>query len=172
MNKAIRVFLGLTLMVGLVLSNVGHAQQIDPFYLQRIERGELAFREGNYKKAVEEFNIALFGIQTDHQLKAKAYVYLGMSLFQLNDKEKARTHLEDARDILGMDGLRELIADDSVWFYLNRSMVELELMEPETKLPGDTAAPTKKPVTTTIGSPNPRHRRGPQTAIKIEFGRS
>jgi TonB family protein len=156
MNKIVAVFLGMTFFVGGILPSIGFAQQIDPFYLQRMERGERAFAEGNFETAVEELNIALFGIQTDEQLRAKAYVYLGMSLFHLSDKEKAKTYLNDAKDILGMDGLRELITDEAVWFYLNRSMVELKLLEPENKQPGDSTGQPRNPPPTKSASINPR----------------
>lgn len=156
MNKIIAVLFGMIFLTGGILPSLGTAQEIDPFYLKRLESGERAFAEGNYKAAIEELDIALFGIQAEKQLKAKAYVYLGMSHFYLHNNEKARTHLKDAKDILGIDGLRALIADEAVWFYLNRSMIELGLLEPETKQPAGTVIPQKNPAPKKTASTNVR----------------
>jgi TonB family protein len=68
-----------------------------------------------------------------------------MSHFYLNNKEKAITQLQGAIDIVGMDGLKDLITDESVQFYLERSMVELKLMEPDEKPPADKVNPTRNP---------------------------
>ena len=154
MNKIIAMLSGIIFFMGGFLPSFGTAQEIDPFYLQRLESGEHAFNEGNYEAAIEELDIALFGIQAKEQLKAKAFIYLGMSHFYLSNKEKARTYMKDARDILGMDGLRALITEDAVWFYLNRSMIELKLLDPETKQPGDTVIPPGNPAPAKTASTN------------------
>ena len=143
MNKIMAILSGMIFFLGSVMPSLGTAQEIDPFYLQRLESGERAFTEGNYETAIEELDIALFGIQAKEQLKAKAYVYLGMSHYYMNNKVKARTYLKDAKDILGIDGLRALITDESVWFYLNRSMIELKILGPETKQPAGTVIPPR-----------------------------
>jgi len=145
MNKIIGILSGMIFFWGSVLPSHGSLQEIDPFYLQRLESGERAFLEGNYKTAIEELNIALFGLQEKDQLKAKAYVYLGMSHYYLNNNEQTRTCLNDAKKILGIDGLRALITDESVWFYLERLLIEFKLMEPEIKQPAGTVIPPRNP---------------------------
>ena len=140
MNKFLALSLGMILLLGGILPSRLGAQEIDPFYLQRLIGGEQAFLDGNYQTAVKELEIALFGIQGEEQLKAKAYVYLGMSHYHLNNKGKAETYLRDANKLIGLDGMRAaLVADESVKSYLNRVLGEFNLLEPgamESERPG------------------------------------
>ena len=145
MNKSVAILFGMILFMGGILPSLGTAQEIDPFYLQRLNSGEQAFLEGNYETAIEELKIAVFGVQGQEQLKAKACLFLGMSYYHLDNKNEAEKNLEDAKNILGMEGLRALVPDESVWFYLSRVMLDLKLLEPEQKLQAGTATPMKSP---------------------------
>ena len=51
MNKITAVILGVIFLIGGIMPVAGAAQQIDPFYLQRLESGERAFVEGDYETA-------------------------------------------------------------------------------------------------------------------------
>lgn len=135
---------GIIIIMAGFMPSSGASQEIDPFYLQRLENGERSFIDGNYETAIKELDIALFGLQTSKRLKAKALLYLGMSHFYLSDNEKARTCLKESKDLLGMEGLRAMITDESIWYYLNRSMLELKLIEPDTNPMSETAAPPRK----------------------------
>jgi len=131
MNKFLAVSLGMILLLGGILPSRVGAQEIDPFYLQRLIGGEQAFLDSNYQTAIKELEIALFGIQGEEQLKAKAYVYLGMSHYHLNNKGKAETYLRDVKKLIGLEGMRAaLVADESVRSYLNRVLGEFKLLEP------------------------------------------
>ncbi len=151
MNKILFAFLGLFLGVTFALPFETN-QKIDPFYLQRLERGERAFLEGNIEKAVEELEIALFGIGGSQELKAKACLYLGLSHYILKNSKKAGEYLGDAKNLLGMDGLKAFVTDETVWLYLTRVMVELKLLEPEAKQPAVTENQLKSPLQKQIGS--------------------
>jgi len=149
------------------------AQDIDPFYLERLISGERAFLDGNYETAVEELKIALFGVQTEKQLKAKAYLFLGMSHYHLDEKAVARTYLKDAQDYLGTEGLRDLVPDDAVWFYLNRVLADLKLAVPGKPEAAGTGAgsrtPAQKPVSKQGASPNAAaFARGLEMKIKAD----
>jgi TonB family protein len=146
------VLIGFILLWGTVLPCQETSQKIDPFYLQRLEGGERAFLGGEYETAVEELEIALFGIQGDEQLKAKANVYLGLSHYYLGNSREAKSHLSEAKNYLGMEGLRALITDESVWFYLNRVLVDLKLMEDEQKQPEGMMIPSGIPGEKQTGS--------------------
>jgi len=135
------------------------AQDIDPFYLERLISGERAFLDGNYETAIDELKIALFGVQAEKQLKAKAYLFLGMSHYHLEEKDQARTYLKDAHDYLGTEGLRDLVPDDAVWFYLNRVLADLKMAvsgKPEVATGTGTGSrtPAQKPVSKQGTSPN------------------
>jgi TonB family protein len=129
MNKVVATLLGMIFLFGGIMASRAGAQEIDPFYLRRLESGERAFLVGNYETAVEELKIVLFGLMGEEQLKAKAYVYLGMSYYYLNHRDRAETCLKDAKNILGMEGLRALVTDESVWFYLNKLLMDFKLVE-------------------------------------------
>ena len=145
MNKVVALLIGMTFLWGIIVPCQGNAQEVDPFYLQRLEGGERAFLEGDYETAVEELEIALFGIQGDKQLEARANVYLGLSHYYLGNSKEAKTRLREAKNHLGMEGLRALITNESVWFYLNRVLVDLKLMESEQKQPAGMVIPPKIP---------------------------
>jgi len=146
MNKSVSIICWVILILGCFVPSRAGAQEIDPFYLQRLISGERAFLDGNYKTAIEELEIALFGVQGEKQLKAKAYLFLGMSHYHLGNKDRATTYLRDARDNLGMEGLRDFVPDDSVWFYLNRILADLKLTVLEREQQAGAGAPAQRPV--------------------------
>ena len=84
------------------------SQQIDPFYTRLFNEGQAAFLGQNYKDAARALEIAIFGISTEKNSLGKAYVYLGLSYFYLNDKEKSQQTLLKASKLLGEDGFRSL----------------------------------------------------------------
>jgi tetratricopeptide (TPR) repeat protein len=137
--------IGLLLLWVTVVPCQETSQKIDPFYLQRLDSGERAFMEGDYGKAVEELKIALFGIQEDLQLQAKANFYLGLSYYYLDNTAEAKIRLKEAKDYLGIDGLRALVTDESVWFYFNRVLADLELTEDVQKKPTGMVIPQRIP---------------------------
>jgi TonB family protein len=152
MNKFLSLFLGLVLLGGICALSQESGQNIDPFYLKRLESGERAFLAGDIEAAVEELEIALFGLGENKELKAKACLYLGLSQHILKNNKKAGEYLSEAKDLMGMEGLRAFIPDESVWSYLNRIMVELKLLEPEEKRPARTENQLKPPFQQRISS--------------------
>ena len=154
------VLIGLILLGGIILPCQENSQKIDPFYLQRLKGGERAFMEGDYEKAVEELKIALFGIQDNMQLQAQANFYLGLSHYYLGNSSEAKICLREAKNFLGMEGLRALITDESVWFYFNRVLVDLELGEDEQKQPTGMVIPPRIPGEKRAGD------RGAESEIK------
>ena len=60
-------------------------QEADPFYLNLLKKAEKSLLEGNFSKAIEELEIAAFGLTTERRLEAKAYVYMSLSYFYLKD---------------------------------------------------------------------------------------
>ncbi len=152
LNKFLAVVLGLLFFAGVYVLSQESSQIIDPFYLKRLESGEKAFLAGDIEKAVEELEIALFGLGENKELKAKACLYLGLSQHILKNNKKAEEYLSEAKNLVGMEGLRELIPEESVWSYLNRSLVELELLEPEAKQPAITENRSDSPLQKRIAS--------------------
>jgi TonB family protein len=123
--------LGVILVLGVVLSYQETSQKIDPFYLERLRGGEQAFYSGDFETAVEEMKIAVVGLGGENELLAKAYLYLGLSYYQLKNAGEAKTSLRKALDLLDMEGLRALIENEAVWDYLNRVMIDLGIQGPQ-----------------------------------------
>jgi len=139
MNKILAALLGCILICGTGLLAQETSQKIDPFYLQRLASGERAFLVGNYETAIDEMKIALFGLAGEKALKAKAYVYLGLSYYYLNNRKMAETSLRDAKNLLGMEDLRALITNETVWFSLNKVLFDFKLLGSETQGGAETA---------------------------------
>lgn len=123
--------MGIILLCGIGLSYQGTSQKIDPFYLERLGAGERAFYAGDFETAVDEMKIALIGLGGEKELMAKAYVYLGLSYYQLKNGKEADTNLRKAASLLEMEGLKALIENETVWNYLNRVMIDLGIQGPE-----------------------------------------
>lgn len=137
MNAVNKIFAALTAagLIGLIgwsgLASQETAQNIDPFYLQRLESGERAFLAGDIDTAVKDLEIALFGLAGEKELRAKACLYLGLSHYSLKNTKKAEEYLRDAKNLLGMEGLKPLVSSEPVWSYLNRIMVEFRILDAE-----------------------------------------
>jgi tetratricopeptide (TPR) repeat protein len=109
------VLLSVLLLVGVIL--IGYSdfagQETDPFYKDLFKKGEKSFQTKNYKEAVKELEIAVFGLYKEKELRGKAYVYLSLSHYYLKDREKCEKYLREAFELLGDEGLKSLELDKS-----------------------------------------------------------
>jgi tetratricopeptide (TPR) repeat protein len=94
------LFLGLSLFT--------ESQEIDPFYLRLLNKGETLFKAGNYRDALKELRIAVFGIEGNNEILGKAHVYMGLSYYYLDQKEESESHLRKALDLIGTEGISEI----------------------------------------------------------------
>ena len=92
-----------------------YGQEADPFYLNLLEKGEKSLLEGNYSKAIEELEIAAFGLINEMRLGAKAYVYLSLSYFYLKDLERSKNYLKEAQKLVEAKDFQSLDLHESVW---------------------------------------------------------
>jgi len=88
--------------------------QVDPFYQARIENGEKAFYEGKYQEAIEELQVAVFGISRQKKICAKCYIYLSLCYNQLKDTDKSKEYLQKAAVDLDDRGFYGLELDASL----------------------------------------------------------
>ena len=102
-------------------------QQIDPFYTKLFNDGEAAFFSQNYKEAVQVLEIAVFGLGTEKKYLGKAYVYLGLSYFNLNDKEKSQQTLLKAARLVGEDGFKILELQESTVVNLEKLLGQFNI---------------------------------------------
>jgi len=102
MRKKIWVIYAL-IFIGCVL--LLNAQEIDSFYTRLLNEGEASFRAGNFRKAVKELKVAVFGIEGHGDILGKAHMFLGLSYYYLDQQEESKNHLITAVKLIGMEGI-------------------------------------------------------------------
>lgn len=129
------------LLVGVIL--IGYSdltcQETDAFYKNLFEKGEKSFLAKNYKEAVKELEIAVFGLYKEKELRGKAYVYLSLSHYYLKDIKKCEKYLREAFDLLGDEGIKNLELDKPARSDLEKLIEYFKLREAEKKPENDEA---------------------------------
>jgi tetratricopeptide (TPR) repeat protein len=123
------------------------SQETDPFYRRLFREGEKSYLDKNYRQAIKELEVAVFGLKGDKNLVGKAYVYLSLSYFRLKDREKCELNIRKAVDLLGPEGLKNLAIDQSARGSLERLMDYFRIgktEETEEEKPSE-KRPPKKP---------------------------
>lgn len=134
------VFFGIFLGLALGVPALPGGQDIDPFYLKLLEGGEKAYLDKNYDEAVQQLEIAAFGLYKNKELRAKAFVYMSLSYYQLKNAANGEEYLKNALALIGKDGLAGLQIPDSAKLDLEKIVrtfkLEISLLQ---------SAPEKKP---------------------------
>jgi len=104
----------LVILMVIVCGSAGRAQDVDPFYMNLLEKGEKCFFNRDYNGAIKNLKIAYFGIQNQDELKARACVYLGLSHYYLKNSAEGAKYLQEAEEILGEEGINSLSIDQGV----------------------------------------------------------
>lgn len=91
-----------------------YGQEGDSFYVNHLQKGEKSFLDKNYKDAIRELEIAVFGALGEIKLKAKAYVYLSLSYYYLENFEKSEKYLKDYENLVAKEELTNLGMSESV----------------------------------------------------------
>lgn len=113
--KEIIQFSAIGLLGVMLLSNLLlWSQEIDPFYLKLLREGEKSFLNKNYKVAIEELEIAMFGLHGDKNLLAKAYIYIILSYRSLKDVGKCEEYIKKAVKSVNLEELNNLEIDTSI----------------------------------------------------------
>ncbi len=115
-------------------------QETDAFYKNLFKKGEKSFLAKNYKEAVKELEIAVFGLYKEKELRGKAYVYLSLSHYYLKDRKKCEKYLREAFDLLGDEGIKKLELDKPERLDLEKLIKYFKLREAEKKPENDEAA--------------------------------
>ncbi len=97
------IFIGFALLL--------KAQEIDSFYTRLLNEGEASFRAGNFRKAVKELTIAVFGIEGHDDILGKAHVLLGLSYYYLDRQEESKNHLMTAAELIGIEEMTKVKLD-------------------------------------------------------------
>ena len=133
------------LLVGVILFGYSdlRCQETDAFYKNLFKKGEKSFLAKKYKEAVKEFEIAVFGLYKEKELRGKAYVYLSLSHYYLKDIKKSEKYLREAFELLGDEGIKNLELDKSARSDLEKLIKYFKLRDAE-KRPEKNAAVIKK----------------------------
>lgn len=135
-GKRISHLLAFSLAGLIVIGNSNlKSQEVDPFYLNLLDKGEKSFLAGNYKDAVKELEIAGFGVFGEKKLRAKVYVYLGLSHYYLKEINKSEKYLKDAVNLVGEQEFRNLKIAESAWHELEKLLNYFKLKEVKKEIP-------------------------------------
>ncbi len=102
-------------------------QETDPFYINLLNHGEKSFLTGNYREAIKELEIAAFGLLGDNLLRAKAYIYIGVSYYNLRDVVKSKEYLIKAQECLHEADSHQLKIDETVLREFNNLLNSFQL---------------------------------------------
>ncbi len=135
------VRLRVLLLVGVIFFGYSdlRCQETDAFYKNLFKKGEKSFLAKKYKEAVKEFEIAVFGLYKEKELRGKASVYLSLSHYYLKDLKKSEKYLTEAFELLGDEGIKNLELDKSARSDLEKLIKYFKLGDPEKKPEKDEA---------------------------------
>ena len=123
------------MLVGVILFGYSDltCQETDAFYKNLFKKGEKSFLAKKYKESVKEFEIAVFGLYKEKELRGKAYVYLSLSHYYLKDIKKSEKYLREAFELLGDEGIKNLELDKSARSDLEKLIEYFKLRDAEKK---------------------------------------
>lgn len=130
-NKVVKLtIIGL---LGVMLFNYPSlwSQEVDPFYLKLFREGEKSYLDNNYKQAIKELEIAVFGLRGDKNLVGKAYVYISLSYLHLKERDNCELNIRKATELVGLEGLEKLGIDQSARGDLKTVIDYFKIGEPE-----------------------------------------
>jgi len=114
-------------------------QEIDPFYLGLLQKGESSYLSGKYDNAIRQLKTSLFGLHPDKTLQAKALIYLSLSSYYMKETSQSREYLEQALDLLGGESfsgvdINERIRGELSGLAAHFKLGEYTPEEPQTKI--------------------------------------
>ena len=109
----------------------GLKQQVDPFYLRMLENGKTSFQNEQYRDAITELEVGIFGLKDQPRLQGEGYIYLALSHYYLKEMIQAENNLAKAIVILEVEGLLQSDLPDSHQKMLKELLVEFEFRGPE-----------------------------------------
>jgi TonB family protein len=130
------------------------SQQTDPFYSNLLEKAQKSFLAKDYAAAARDFEIAAFGLAENKILRAKAYVYLGLSRYYLKDIKASEQSIREAAAIMGQEGFAKLEIYESAWPDLEKLMSFFNIVQSQSAaLPKEVEKPRQETDPKTIQNP-------------------
>lgn len=82
-------------------------QEAHAFYLNLFKKGQSAFLLKDYKEALKNFEVALFGLHGQKRLMGQGYAYMSLCAFHLEQREKSEELLKKSAQWLEADEARD-----------------------------------------------------------------
>jgi tetratricopeptide (TPR) repeat protein len=118
MRKGFVCFSSFCLFICILLVFFGgfsvQAQEVDPFYVNLLQKAEDSFHAGKYDKAISQLKTCLFGLSTNKELGTKALIYLSLSCYYITETSQSRDYLEQALNLMGQDNLANVDVDERI----------------------------------------------------------
>ena len=83
------------------------SSQVDAHYLRLLNKGVAAFQAENYREALKDFKLAVFGL-TDPKVKAQIYAHISLCDYILNDMEECEEYFHRVEQYIRANGLDSL----------------------------------------------------------------
>jgi TonB family protein len=144
------------------------SQQIDPFYRTLFEKAQKSFLAKNYTEAAKDLEIASFGLTADKNLKAKAYIYLGLCRYYLKDTASSEKYLREAADLVGEQGFENLQIYESALPDLEKLLTFFNLKPAQGIVP---PLITEKPIQTNPVDPKKSEEKAPEKSAQNELSK-
>lgn len=130
------------------------SQEIDPFYMRVFNKGETLFKQGNFREAVQELKIAVFGIKGHDEILGKAHVYMGLSYYHLDQKEESEKHLNEAVNFIGAEGISKIELSPETRKHLSQILRHFGIMNLELKAEAAPPQPAEEELSAETASEN------------------
>jgi TonB family protein len=144
------------------------SQQIDPFYLQLLEKAQKSFLAKNYAEAARDFEISSFGLTADKNLRAKAYIYLGLCHHYLKDTQSSEKYLKDAADLVGEKEFENLKIAEFAWPDLEKLLISFKIREAPKEAAFQAPLTADKPLKAKSDEPKKPAEKAPEKPAQKE----
>jgi tetratricopeptide (TPR) repeat protein len=128
------------LLLGMLMTNFLIAE-VDPFYIQMMEKGKAMYFQNQFEQALENFRISKFGLFPDRAFLKEIYVFEALSYFKLNQAKEVQQVLDEIRAEFGSDAITELEVQERLESDMERL---LSVFNPAAKTQPDGRIPVVK----------------------------
>lgn len=107
----------------------------DPFYYKLLEEGKFAFKEENWKEAIENLKIASFGFLDNKTLLTECYIYLALSYYNLKDIESVKFYVNEIEKLEPSDLFKENLISKELVSRYQEVVYFISRLNPQQRLP-------------------------------------
>jgi len=125
------------LLLGMLMAVLLIAE-VDPFYIQMMEKGKAMYFQNQFEQALENFRISKFGLLPDRELLKEIYVFEALSYFKLNQAKEVQKVLDEIRAEFGSDAIAELEVQERLESDMERLLSVFKLAtktQPDGRIP-------------------------------------